>query len=106
MISSRVAPRLSAPRACSATSPARSEAAAAAMTISSRNLHVEMRPVPDRAEAIFMDGAGMGRADLVELLPAPQPFLAECLVANFLAARSPIVTHRLLFLCEVAVKVY
>src|SRR5262249_48164239 len=57
-------------------------------------LQIEVRPVPDRPEAIFMNGLGMRRADRVELAPRLQPVLAESLVANRLAARGAIMAHR------------
>src|SRR5262245_20811493 len=56
-------------------------------------LQVEMRPVPDGAKAVFVNGAGMGRADRVELVPGLQAVLAEGFVANLLAARGAIVAH-------------
>src|SRR5262245_66496597 len=56
-------------------------------------LEIEMRPVPDGAEAIFVDGAGMRWADRIELVPRLQSVLAEGLVANLFSARGAIVAH-------------
>src|SRR4029079_4249783 len=96
MISSRLAPRLSAPRACSATSLGQSDATAAAITINSRVFKSRCGRSQDGPEAIFMDGLGVCRADRVELVPRLQPVFAESLVANRLAARGAILVHRFL----------
>src|SRR5262245_23564123 len=64
-------------------------------------LEIEMRAVPDRAEAIFVDGAGMRRADRIELVPRLQPVLAEGFVANLLSARGAILAHGFLPCVEV-----
>src|ERR1043166_1975073 len=59
-------------------------------------LEIEMRPVPHGAEAIFVNGARVRRADRVELAPRLEAVLAEGLVANLLAARGTIVAHGVL----------
>src|SRR5262245_37063044 len=64
-------------------------------------LEIEIRPVPDRAEAIFVDGAGMRRADCIELAPRLQPVLAEGFVANLLSAGGAILAHGFLPCVEV-----